>query len=162
MNRRHNPASRGDKVRTFSERDLKLLKPFMKRFSRFHVWIYKKSKGRRMKYFRRKYPVCIIGTRGAKSGAYRETPVLYLPYEKGILLVGSQLGMPKHPAWYHNIMADPLITVTHAGTARTMTARRLSEDEKRRIWPYVTSLYPDYDKYQAATKRSIPVFECRE
>jgi deazaflavin-dependent oxidoreductase (nitroreductase family) len=58
-------------------------------------------------------------------------------------------------------VANPHIQVTYAGTTRSMTARKLQEYEKHKTWPYVISLYPDYDKYQAATERSIPVFKCR-
>ena len=130
--------------------------------TRLNVWVFKQSKGRVWKNFPGGYPICIVETKGAKSGKKREIALIHLPLGDDVLLVASQGGMEKHPLWYHNIVAHPDIRVTVGGKTRSMRARRVSGDEKRELWPHLLSLYPDFDEYQARTDRDIPVFRCRE
>jgi deazaflavin-dependent oxidoreductase (nitroreductase family) len=153
--------TRREDVRLIDENQARKAKPFMRLFSRLNVWVFKKSNGRLMKKFNGG-PVCIVGMRGRKSGRWLEMPLIYLPLDNDVLLVASQGGMPKHPTWYWNIKENPEITVLAEGKLRHMTARQVSDDEKRELWPHLLSIYPDFDEYQARTDRNIPVFRCTE
>src|SRR6185436_16582000 len=52
-------------------------------------------------------PVIIVTNRGWKTGAIRKTPLMRVVDGKNYILVASQGGAPEHPAWYHNLKADP-------------------------------------------------------
>ena len=125
-----------------------------------NVWVFKKSRGRLWKNFPGGYPICVVGMKGAKTGAWREIALIHLPEGDNVYLVASQGGMDKHPVWYHNIAKNPDITVMVGGKTRNMRARQISDEEKAAAWPQLCSLYPDFDEYQARTDRNIPVFLC--
>jgi deazaflavin-dependent oxidoreductase (nitroreductase family) len=156
--------TRREDVDEIPEKWTGVVKAFMRRYTQLNVWVYKKTNGKLMKNFPGGYPICIVGMTGKKSGAHREVALIHLPWnDNGVekkLLVASQGGMDKHPVWYHNIVAYPDIDIMVTGIKHDYTARQISEDEKRDLWPHLLSLYPDFDEYQARTDRAIPVFEC--
>ena len=84
----------------------------------------------------------------------------FLPYGDGFLLVASQGGAPKHPVWYHNLVAFPDVRITFGGQTSSMNARRVPDEEKAKLWPVCCEYYPPYQDYQARTDRNIPVFLC--
>jgi deazaflavin-dependent oxidoreductase (nitroreductase family) len=86
--------------------------------------------------------------------------LMYVPHEKGVVLVASQGGAPKHPVWYHNLVKNPQIEVTQGGTRKALTARRVSDEEKAQLWPTCVKYYPPFQQYQNRTERNIPVFLC--
>lgn len=147
-------------VQEIPEKWVPLTRKLMKAYTRFNVWVFKKTKGRLLKNFPGGYPICVVGMKGRKSGQRREVALIHLPYEENLLLVASQGGMNQHPTWYYNIVANPEIDVMVAGETKHYTARQVSDDEKRELWPHLLSLYPDFDEYQARTDRNIPVFMC--
>ena len=131
----------------------------LKGYTRINVWVYRASGGRLMNKLG-KDPICLVTMTGAKSGQTRTIPLMYVPYDKGVLLVASQGGMPRHPVWYHNLMAHPDITVERDGTTRRLRARVASAEEKARLWPVCVEHYAPYEEYQQRTDRDIPVFVC--
>ena len=147
-------------VKAFPTGKDKQIKNFIRFFTKINVWVFKKTNGKFMKNFPGGYPICIVGTKGKKSGLRREIALIHLPKDDKVLLVASQGGMDIHPVWYHNIRANPDIDIMIGGVTTNMKARQVSDDEKRDLWPHLLSLYPDFDEYQARTDRNIPVFEC--
>lgn len=147
-------------VEEIPERIVGVVKFFMKHYTRFNVWVYKKSNGKLMKNFPGGYPICIVGMTGKKSGKRREVALIHLPGGKNKYLVASQGGLNKHPTWYFNVKANPIIDIMFQGNKQQYQARQLSSDEKRDAWPTLLALYPDFDEYQARTDRDIPVFIC--
>lgn len=137
-----------------------LIKAVMRHYTRFNVWVYKKSGGRLMKNFPGGYPICIVTMKGRKSGQQREVALIHLPHGENKLLVASQGGMSKHPLWYHNIHANPNIRIRVGRSEADYIARLADSESKRELWPHLISLYPDFDEYQARTDRDIPVFIC--
>lgn len=137
-----------------------VIKTVMRHYTRFNVWVYKKSGGRLMKNFPGGYPICLVGMTGKKTGKAREIALIHLPLGDKKLLVASQGGMASHPLWYHNIKANPAITIQVGRERLACTAREVDADTKRELWPHLVSLYPDFDEYQARTDRDIPVFCC--
>jgi deazaflavin-dependent oxidoreductase (nitroreductase family) len=104
--------------------------------------------------------ICVVRMRGAKSGAWRDVPLMYVPNDEGVLLVASLGGAPQNPVWYHNLVANPDIDVTVKGTTRRLRARRATPQEKQALWPLCVAAYPPYEDYQKKTTRDIPVFIC--
>jgi deazaflavin-dependent oxidoreductase (nitroreductase family) len=125
-----------------------------------NVLVFKASKGRLWKKFIGGFPICIVETKGRKTGKTRDIALIHLPIGDDVLLVASQGGMERHPVWYHNVMAEPNVRVTVGGTTTPMRARLVDPEEKASLWPHLLSLYPDFDQYQARTDRDIPVFRC--
>ncbi|HKA29869.1 MAG TPA: nitroreductase family deazaflavin-dependent oxidoreductase [Candidatus Binatia bacterium] len=122
-----------------------------------NVWIYRLSGGRLGGTFLRGAPVCLVTTRGKRSGQLRTVALLYLADGDDIELVASKGGMSHHPAWYHNMLAHPEVEVQIGAITRPMRARRASDVEKAALWPKLVAMYRDYDDYQARTTRNIPV-----
>ena len=73
------------------------------------------------------------------------------------MVVASKGGVDKHPAWYHNLMANPETTVNWNGDVRRMRARETEGAERERLWKQMTEVYPTYETYQRRTDRQIPV-----
>ena len=137
-----------------------LVKRIMRYYTRFNVWVYKKTNGRLMKNFPGGFPICVVTMIGKKSGQPREVALIHLPWDDKKLLVASQGGMDKHPTWYFNVKANPDISIMVEGVTQNYHAVQASGDEKRALWPHLLSIYPDFDEYQARTDRDIPVFIC--
>ncbi|NRB41806.1 MAG: nitroreductase family deazaflavin-dependent oxidoreductase [Pseudomonadales bacterium] len=137
-----------------------LIRAFMKNYTRFNVWVYKKTNGKFMKNFPGGFPICIVTMIGRKSGQAREVALIHLPMGEKKLLVASQGGLDKHPVWYHNVKANSAIDIMVAGQKSSFVATQANDEEKRDLWPHLLSLYPEFDEYQARTDRDIPVFIC--
>lgn len=151
--------SKQSKPRPITETQLKILKWLMIPFSRFNARRYLRSKGASMGRFNGR-DVCVVSMTGAKSGKRRDVPLMYVPYQDGVLLVASLGGAPKHPTWYHNLVAHPDVEVHVKGETLPLRARRASAEEKPGLWRICCDHYPDYAVYQARTDRDIPVFVC--
>lgn len=131
--------------------------PIIRLMTVANVWAYRLTGGRLGGKFLRGAPVCLVTTRGKRSGQPRTVALLYLADGDDVVLVASKGGMSKSPAWYHNMMADPVCEVQIASATRRMRARRASDAEKAALWPRLVAMYRDYDDYQARTTRNIPV-----
>ncbi|WP_344121254.1 nitroreductase family deazaflavin-dependent oxidoreductase [Streptomyces blastmyceticus] len=103
-------------------------------------------------------PVILLTTRGAKSGKIRKTPLMRVEHEGSYAVVASLGGAPKHPVWYHNIVADPRVELQDGPVRQDMTAREVTGEEKSLWWERAVAAYPDYADYQKRTEREIPVF----
>ncbi len=104
-------------------------------------------------------PVVIVTYRGNKTGEIRKTPLMRVKDGDKFILVGSQGGAPKHPAWVHNLRANPNIELRDETTVRTMRVREVEDAaERARLWTLAVAAYPPYAEYQVRTKRQIPVF----
>lgn len=103
-------------------------------------------------------PVVLLHARGAKSGIERSTPLLATKQGDRILLVASKAGAPKHPAWLHNVRANPDVELTVGGRRRPMRAHIAEGAERERLWAVVCDNYSGYATYQRrAGARVIPV-----
>lgn len=104
--------------------------------------------------------VCWVSMTGARSGRALTIPLMYIPYRDGVLLVASQGGAPKHPAWYFNLLKHPDIEVEHRGRHQRLRARLATADEKPALWPVCEASYAPYAEYRRRTSRGIPIFVC--
>ncbi|MEU3223314.1 nitroreductase family deazaflavin-dependent oxidoreductase [Streptomyces sp. NPDC006976] len=103
-------------------------------------------------------PVIVLTTVGAKSGKIRKTPLMRVEHDGRYAVVASQGGAPKHPVWYHNLVADPRAELQDGPVRRDMTAREVTGEEKALWWERAVEAFPDYADYQKKTDREIPVF----
>jgi deazaflavin-dependent oxidoreductase (nitroreductase family) len=103
-------------------------------------------------------PVIVLTTLGAKSGKIRKTPLMRVEHDGTYAAVASLGGAPKHPVWYHNVVADPRVELQDGGTRQDMTAREVTGEEKAQWWERAVAAYPSYADYQKKTDREIPVF----
>ena len=104
-------------------------------------------------------PVVIVTHRGRMTGAIRKTPLMRVKEGDNYILVGSQGGAPKDPAWVHNLRADPHIELRDETIVRSMFVREVNDmSERDRLWTLAVAAYPPYAEYQARTKRQIPLF----
>lgn len=99
----------------------------------------------------------LLTTRGRKSGKARRTPLIYGRDGDDYVVVASAGGQPHHPSWYLNLQADPRVRVQVGAEKFDAVARTASPEEKARLWPVMTEIWPDYDNYQSKTSREIPV-----
>jgi deazaflavin-dependent oxidoreductase (nitroreductase family) len=108
-------------------------------------------------------PVVLLHVRGARSGRERTVPLLATQTGDTVLLVASKAGAAKHPAWYHNVRANPDVEVTIDGQRRPMRADIAAEGEERdRLWRIACDNYTGYATYQRrAGSRVIPVVALR-
>ena len=105
-----------------------------------------------------KMPIILLTIKGAKSGQARVYPLMTVPYEGTYLAVASKGGAPKNPAWYHNLLANPDVTVEAEGEKFEATARLLSGEEREKAFAKGVTVFPNYAEYQKNTSREIPVF----
>ncbi|KNB50632.1 nitroreductase family deazaflavin-dependent oxidoreductase [Streptomyces caatingaensis] len=103
-------------------------------------------------------PVVILTTRGARTGKIRKTPLMRVEHDGTYAVVASLGGAPKHPVWYHNIVADPRVELQDGTVRQDMRAREVTGEEKAVWWERAVAAFPDYAKYQEKTDRVIPVF----
>ncbi|MDX1734824.1 MAG: nitroreductase family deazaflavin-dependent oxidoreductase [Halioglobus sp.] len=152
--------TRREDVAEIKESQVPAVRFVMRWATRLQVAVFRASNGRLMNKFIGGYPVCVVTTKGAKTGKIRRIALIHLPHGDNKLLVASQGGMPKNPFWYYNIVAHPDIQIMVDGQEKTYRARQVDDEEKAQLWPHLLSLYPDFDEYQARTDRNIPVFSC--
>ncbi|AEW99160.1 nitroreductase family deazaflavin-dependent oxidoreductase [Streptantibioticus cattleyicolor] len=103
-------------------------------------------------------PVVVLTTRGAKSGKLRKSPLMRVEHEGVYAVVASMGGAPKHPVWYHNVVAHPRVELQDGPVRRELTAREVHGAERELWWERAVRAYPDYADYQEKTDRVIPVF----
>lgn len=101
----------------------------------------------------------VLWTLGARSGKVRKTPLVRVADGEGRYAVfGSQGGAPTNPQWVHNLRAHGVARLQDGAEVRDFSIREVTGDEKAEWWQRGVAVWPDYDNYQAATDRPIPVF----
>lgn len=103
-------------------------------------------------------PIIIFTTTGHKSGLVRKVPLMRVEHDGVYALVASKGGDPKHPGWYHNILADPKIVMQDGPDPWETSVRQIDGDERAEWWERAVAIYPPYAEYQEKTDREIPVF----
>ena len=108
-------------------------------------------------------PVVLLHVRGAKSGIERTVPLLATKQGDTIVLIASKAGAAKHPAWFHNVKANPDVEVSVQGRDRVPMRATVAEGAERdRLWALAVDNYNGYERYQTrAGDRTIPVVALR-
>jgi deazaflavin-dependent oxidoreductase (nitroreductase family) len=102
-------------------------------------------------------PMLLLTTTGARSGQQRTTPLVHTRDGDDIVILASKGGAPSHPAWYHNLVANPEVTL-EVGTEKFKARARVATGEERdRLYAAQARLMPNFAEYQQKTTRRIPV-----
>lgn len=150
----------------FDSDTVRKARQYMQRGSSMNVRLFRATNGRlgsrwRLgRKFLRGIPVCLLTTTGRRSGIERTVPLLYLRDGDDVVVVASQGGMPRHPDWFHNVAADPSVTVELPGRTFDATAHVADPEERARLWPLLVDMYPSFEMYRARAEREIPVVVC--
>jgi deazaflavin-dependent oxidoreductase (nitroreductase family) len=104
-----------------------------------------------------KAKILLLHHKGAKSGKERVSPLLYMRDGDRLVIVASKGGVDKHPAWFHNLMANPDTLVELPREKRKVHARKATDEERTELWPRLVEMYGQYEDYQSYTDRKIPL-----
>lgn len=104
-------------------------------------------------------PMLLLTTTGVRSGEPRTSPLMYATLSGRMVVIGSNMGAQKHPDWYHNLVANPTVTVEVDGEEWTGAATPISGDDRSRLWAELLEGYPFFADHQAKTDRQIPLVE---
>ena len=126
---------------------------------REQIEAYERSDGREAGTFADTgLPVVVITMRGNKSGKVRKMALMRVEHDGEYALVASVGGMPKNPVWYNNLKADPNVVIQDGADRFEAVVREAEGEERSTWWKRAVAAYPDYEVYQQATTRVIPVF----
>jgi F420H(2)-dependent quinone reductase len=137
-------------------RPSKLSTALQNALTKIHTFIYRKTNGviggRVLNC-----PVLLLTTRGRKTRKLRTVPLLYLADGDNFVLVASNGGATKHPTWWLNLQSNSEAEIQVKGVKQRVRAEKGSAEEKQRLWPQLTAMYPGYKRYQEITNRDVPV-----
>jgi deazaflavin-dependent oxidoreductase (nitroreductase family) len=122
-----------------------------------HIRRYLATDGRDGHEWRPGVPTLLLTTKGRRSGVARRNALIYGRDGDRYVVVASKGGDPAHPYWYRNLSADPNVRVQVMGDKFDARARAATDEERARLWPEMSRIWPPYDEYQRSTDRQIPV-----
>jgi len=102
-------------------------------------------------------PLMILTTTGAKSGEPRTAIVTYHKDGDRYAVASSKGGAPTHPAWYHNLVANPDATVEVENQTFKVRAIETGGAERDRLWNDHVAVLPEFGEYPKKTNRTIPM-----
>ena len=124
--------------------------------SAVHIWLYRLSRGR-LGHQAAGLASLLLMTRGRRSGVERTVALTYVPDGRDYVVVASNGGADRHPAWWLNLQADPHARVQVGADVLPIVAHAAAPDERQRLWPMLTAANPFYTRYETLTTRPIPV-----
>jgi deazaflavin-dependent oxidoreductase (nitroreductase family) len=131
--------------------------PVLRRAMGLHTVLYRATGGLIGHRFPGSPPMLLLDHVGARSGVRRTSPLVYVRDGADVVIVASKGGHPKHPAWFHNLLAHPDIEVQIGSERRPVRARVAESEERERLWPMAVQTYSGYTGYQQRTEREIPL-----
>lgn len=131
--------------------------PVLNRLMQGHTAVYRATGGLVGHRFPGSPPMLLLDHVGAKSGTERTTPLVYVEDGDDIVIVASKGGHPRHPAWYHNLRANPETMIQVGSKRKAVRARVANAAERKRLWPKAVETYGGYRGYQERTPREIPL-----
>lgn len=125
-------------------------------FLRTAVWVYRRSGGK-IGGKMRGAPVLLLTTTGRKSGRPWTVPLMYQPDGSRWVIIASNGGSARHPAWWFNLRSRPDASVQIGRQTYPVTAVEAAGEERERLWRRMADMYKGYDSYARKTTRTIPV-----
>jgi deazaflavin-dependent oxidoreductase (nitroreductase family) len=129
----------------------------MGRMFKAHVAVYRLTGGRIGHRFPGFPPFLVLEHVGAKSGKVRTSPLGYVRDGENVILIGSNGGGPKNPAWLYNLQANPAVRVWIGSEEKDVLAHVAGADERGRLWPKMLEASDVFSDYQRRTERQIPL-----
>jgi deazaflavin-dependent oxidoreductase (nitroreductase family) len=102
-------------------------------------------------------PLLLLHHKGARSGDPRVNPLAYLPDDGRYVIIASKGGAPNHPAWYHNVKANPNVSIEVGTDTIDAIASEVAGEERDRLYRAQAERLPQFAEYQQNTDRLIPV-----
>ena len=126
--------------------------------ARIDPWLMRRSAGR-VNLAAGLLPVVLLTVRGARTGAERTVPLVYFTDGGEVILIASSFGRPRYPAWFHNIKANPEVTLEAKGHSARFQAREVDGEDRARLYELAKQLYTGYGNYEQRTAgiRHVPV-----
>jgi len=107
----------------------------------------------------RPFPTAVLETRGARTGRPRHNGVIYFHDGERVIIIASKLGLPEHPAWFHNLLANPDVKLD----AQPFRAEVVDDrDARARLWQLADRVFPAYATYRERAEhagRTIPIVQ---
>lgn len=103
-------------------------------------------------------PLLLLRHQGAKSGLERITPLLYIPDGDELLLIASNAGQSRSPAWSYNLRANPCVSCLVHQRWFSYVATELQGQSRELAWRKAVDMFPGYERYAMRVNRQIPVF----
>jgi deazaflavin-dependent oxidoreductase (nitroreductase family) len=125
--------------------------------SKSHVFWYRLLGGAGLTGNFGRGPILLLTTNGRKSGEPRTTPLIYGRDGDNTVVIASNNGADADPGWWKNLKANPDATIQIKRELRRVRAEQATPEEKARLWPEMTRIYPAYDDYAKRTAREIPL-----
>jgi F420H(2)-dependent quinone reductase len=129
----------------------------LRAIGRLNVPVYRLTRGRLMSKVGRA-PVLLLTSIGRRSGQPRTAPVLYLADGERLVVIGSNAGNTRAPAWSHNLRSNPDSEVQIRGEHRSVRARVTEGEERTELWRKMNEQYSGFEDYDERTSRHIGVF----
>ncbi len=106
-------------------------------------------------------PLLLLHNVGAKSGQEHVTPLVYLSEDGRTFIFASKAGAPSHPGWFHNLKAEPNVSIEIGADTREVVAAEVTGEERDRIYAIQSEQQPQFAEYAQKTDRKIPVVELK-
>jgi deazaflavin-dependent oxidoreductase (nitroreductase family) len=130
---------------------------WLKATGKLNVPIYRLSRGRIFGNVGTA-PVLLLTSTGRRSGQKRTAPVVFLAVGERYVVIGSNAGNVRTPAWSYNLQANPDAEIELRGAHKLVRARVAEGDERAELWRKVNEMYEGFDDYDTKTPRNIAVF----
>lgn len=102
-------------------------------------------------------PLLLLHNVGAKSGTDFVTPLVYLADGANWVIFASKGGAPNNPGWYHNLKAQPAVSIEIGSESFDVTAEEATGEERERLYSIQEEQQPQFAEYAQKTDRKIPV-----
>ena len=129
---------------------------FWRGVGRVHAWVYRRTGGR-IGHTAGRLTNLLLTTTGRRSGVRRTVPLTYMADGGRYVLVASNGGAERHPAWWLNLQRTPRATIQVGPRTLEVVARRAEAAERARLWPKLKEMNSFYAQYERMTDREIPV-----
>ncbi len=128
--------------------------------SAVHTWLYRVTRGR-IGHEAGGLASLLLTTTGRRSGTKRTVALTYVPDGDDYVVVASNGGADRHPAWWLNLQTAPAAIVQVGPDVVPVVAHAADPAERQRLWPTLTAANPFYSRYELLTARAIPVVVLR-
>jgi deazaflavin-dependent oxidoreductase (nitroreductase family) len=116
-----------------------------------------RSRGGKVGGYHATMQLLLLTTTGARTGQRRAVPLTYVPDGDRYIVTAGNAGSDQHPAWYHNLLANPNAIVEVGGEVFPSVAVIADEPDRQALYDLFAAAYPVLDDYQSQTHRPIPI-----
>lgn len=126
-------------------------------WTRIHAGLYRLTRGRFVPRWFAGAPVLVLETVGRRSGQRRAVPVLYLADGNSFVVLASNAGTDRYPAWWFNLKDAGEASIVVRGSRKRVRPRLLEGAERERLWREFVAMYPQAEEYTRFTDREFPL-----